>query len=279
MTAYGQDHGIDVNPSSIGKLILTALIGIALIIFALNSFTTIPAGKVGVLTLFGKVTGEKLDAGLHLINPLKKVTEMTVRTQSVKESADVPSAEGLVMGLDTSLVFHLNPDKAANVYQELGPNYIDAIVEPTLRSAIREATASHTANALYSNARQEVQNEIRTTLKRDLEGRGIIVEDVLLRDIRLPIALKASIELKQQAEQESLAMNFKLQKEKQEAERKRIEAGGIRDFQTTVSQGISNQLLEWKGIEATETLAKSTNAKIIIIGNSKNGLPLVLGGN
>ncbi|HUS18049.1 MAG TPA: prohibitin family protein [Terriglobales bacterium] len=279
MNSYGQDRVIDINQFPLGKLILGALIGIVLLVLALSSFTTIPAGKVGVLTLFGKVTGEKLDSGLHVVNPLKKVTEMTVRTQALKESADVPSSEGLVMGLDTSLVFHLNPDKAAYVYQELGPNYIEAIIEPTLRSAIREATASHSANALYSSARQEVQNEIRETLRKDLEKRGIVIEDVLLRDIRLPIALKGSIELKQQAEQESLAMNFRLQKEKQEAERKRIEASGIRDFQTTVSQGISSQLLEWKGIEATETLAKSNNTKIVVIGNSKNGLPLVLGGN
>ena len=279
MTTYGQDRVIDMNSFPIGKLILTVLIGIVLLVLAVNSFTTIPAGKVGVLTLFGKVTGEKLDAGLHVMNPLKKVTEMTVRTQSLKESADVPSAEGLVMGLDTSLVYRLDPDKAADVYRTLNVTYVEVLIEPTLRSAIREATASHSANALYSSARQEVQNEIRETLKRDLEKRGIVIEDVLLRDIRLPIALKASIELKQQAEQESLAMNFKLQKEKQEAERKRIEAGGIRDFQTTVSQGISSQLLEWKGIEATETLAKSSNAKIVIIGSSKNGLPLILGGN
>ncbi len=279
MNTYGQDRVIDFSSFPIGKVVLGGLIALVLLILVVSSFTTIPAGRVGVLTLFGRVTGEKLDSGIHVVNPLKKVVEMTVRTQSLKESADVPSAEGLVMGLDTSLVFKLDPEKAAQVYRELGPNYIDAIVEPTLRSAIREATASHSANALYSSARQEVQNEIRTSLKRDLEKRGLIIEDVLLRDIRLPIALKASIELKQQAEQESLAMNFKLQKEKQEAERKRIEAGGIRDFQTTVSQGINSQLLEWKGIEATETLAKSPNAKIVIIGGGKNGLPLILGGN
>ncbi len=279
MNTYGQPRTIDFNSFPIGKVILGGIIAFLLLLLALSSFTTIPAGKVGVLTLFGRVTGEKLDSGIHIINPLKKVVEMTVRTQALKESADVPSSEGLVMGLDTSLVFKLDPQKAADVYRDLGPNYIESIIEPTLRSAIREATASHSANALYSSARQEVQNEIRETLKRDLEKRGLIIEDVLLRDIRLPIALKASIELKQQAEQESLAMNFKLQKEKQEAERKRIEAGGIRDFQTTVSQGISSQLLEWKGIEATETLAKSSNAKIVIIGSSKNGLPLILGGN
>lgn len=279
MATYGNDRVIDVNSLPIGKMILGVIAVILLLILAFNSFTTIPAGRVGVLTLFGRVTGEKLDSGLHLVNPLKKVVEMTVRTQSLKESADVPSSEGLVMGLDTSLVFHLNPEKAAKVYQELDVTYVDKLVEPVLRSAIREATASHTANALYSSARQEVQNQIRAALKRDLEPRGIIIEDVLLRDIRLPVALKASIEAKQQAEQESLAMNFKLQKEKQEAERKRIEAQGIRDFQTTVSQGISNQLLEWKGIEATETLAKSPNTKIVVIGSTKNGLPLILGGN
>ncbi|HUQ49161.1 MAG TPA: prohibitin family protein [Terriglobales bacterium] len=277
--AYGNERTIDVGSIPIGKIMITVLVAVFLLILLFSSFTTIPAGKIGILTLFGRVTGETLNSGLHLVNPLKKVTEMTVRTQSLKESADVPSAEGLVMGLDTSLVFHLNPDRAAKVYQELGPNYIDSIVEPVLRSAIREATASHTANALYSSARQEVQNEIRKTLKRDLEVRGIIIEDVLLRDIRLPVALKSSIEAKQQAEQESLAMNFKLQKERQEAERKRIEAQGIRDFQTTVSQGISSQLLEWKGIEATETLAKSPNTKIVVIGSTKNGLPLILGGN
>lgn len=279
MNTYGRDHVVDLNSFPVGRIILIGLITIVLVIGAFSSFTTIPAGKVGVLTLFGRITGEKLESGIHVINPLKQVVEMTVRTQSLKESADVPSAEGLVMGLDTSLVFKLDPEKAAEVYRTLGANYVDILVEPTLRSAIREATASHSANALYSSARQEVQNEIRETLKRDLEKRGLIIEDVLLRDIRLPIALKASIELKQQAEQESLAMNFKLQKEKQEAERKRIEASGIRDFQTTVSQGISSQLLEWKGIEATETLAKSPNAKIVIIGSSKNGLPLILGGN
>src|SRR5262249_11514487 len=136
---------------------------------------------------------------------------------------------------------------------------------------------SHSANTLYSSAREEVARQIRESLKAQLQPRGIEVEDVLLRDIQLPPTLKASIEAKQQAEQESLAMTFKLQKEKQEADRKRIEAGGIRDFQQIVSQGISNQLLEWKGIEATETLAKSANTKIVVIGNTKNGLPLIMG--
>jgi regulator of protease activity HflC (stomatin/prohibitin superfamily) len=117
---------------------------------------------------------------------------------------------------------------------------------------------------------------IISQLRRDLEPRGVVVEAVLLRDIQLPAALKQSIEAKQQAEQESLAMSFRLQKEKQEADRKRIEAAGIRDFQQIVAQGISPALLEWKGIEATEKLADSHNSKVVVIGG-KNGLPLILG--
>jgi len=141
---------------------------------------------------------------------------------------------------------------------------------------VREATASHSANALYTGAREEVANAIQEQLTSALSPRGIYVERVLLRDIQLPAMLKASIEAKQQAEQDALRMSFVLQKEKQEAERKRIEAQGISDFQRIVAQGISPQLLEWKGIEATEKLAASTNSKVVIVGNSKNGLPLIL---
>jgi prohibitin 1 len=181
------------------------------------------------------------------------------------------------MNLDTSLIYHLNPDKAAEVYQKIGIDYERRVIEPTLRAAIREATASHSANALYTGEREAVAKQIHDQLTEQMNQRGILVENVLLRDIQLPQTLKTSIESKQQAEQEALAMNFRLQKEKQEAERKRIEAGGIRDFQQIVAQGISPQLLEWKGIEATESLAKSSNSKIVVIGNSKNGLPLILG--
>ena len=259
------------------KVVLAAIAAFFLLIFMFMAFTTVGAGEVGVVTLFGKVTGEVLDSGLHFVNPLKSVHKITVRTQSVKESAEVPSSEGLVMKLDTSVVYHVNPGKAADIYRELGPEFEAVIIEPTVRSAVREATASHGANTLYSSAREEVAQQILASLVAQLKPRGIEIEQVLLRDIQLPQALKESIELKQQAEQESLAMSFKLQKEKQEAERKRIEAQGIRDFQQTVSQGISNQLLEWKGIEATTQLANSPNTKIVVIGNSKNGLPLILG--
>jgi regulator of protease activity HflC (stomatin/prohibitin superfamily) len=182
-----------------------------------------------------------------------------------------------MMSLDTSLIYHLNPDHAADVFQKIGADYENVVIEPTLRSAIREATASHTANALYTGEREEVAKQIFDQVNAQLTPRGLIVEKVLLRDIQLPATLKAAIEAKQQAEQESLAMSFRLQKETQEAQRKRIEAAGVRDFQQIVAQGISAQLLEWKGIEATENLAKSANTKVVVIGNNKNGLPLILG--
>jgi prohibitin 1 len=281
MTIFDPARGkvIDTGGRGIGflRLIGIAIVGFILVILFFSSVTRVGTGHVGVLTLFGKVTGETLGEGLHLINPMKTSNEMSVQTQTIKESASVPSSEGLMMALDTSLIYHLNPDHAAEVFQKIGADYEDKVVEPTLRSAIREATASHTANALYTSEREIVASQIQSEVTAELNRRGMTVENVLLRDINLPATLKASIEAKQQAEQEALAMNFRLQKETQEAQRKRIEAAGVRDFQQIVAQGITPSLLEWKGIEATETLARSGNTKVVVIGNSKNGLPLILG--
>ena len=268
----GGGHG-----STLLRLIGIGIAGLLLVILFFSSVTRVGTGHVGVLTLFGKVTNETLGEGIHLINPLKTNNEMSIQTQTIKESASVPSSEGLMMSLDTSLIYHLNPDRAAEVFQKIGADYENVVVEPTLRSAIREATASHTANALYTGEREMVAKQILDQITLELNQRGITVENVLLRDIQLPTTLKAAIEAKQQAEQESLAMNFRLQKETQEAQRKRIEAAGVRDFQQIVAQGITPSLLEWKGIEATENLAKSPNSKVVVIGNNKNGLPLILG--
>lgn len=268
---------VDVNPRLVLRNLGFLVLALLIVILIFSSIARVESGHVGVLTLFGRVTGEVLSEGIHLVNPFKSNHEMSIRTQEIKESAAVPSSEGLVMNLDTSLIYHLNAERAADVYQKIGLKYDSVLIEPNLRAAIREATAAHTANALYTGEREMVARQIYTLMSSLLSKRGFVIESILLRDIQLPMTLKASIEAKQQAEQEALAMSFRLQKEKQEAERKRIEAQGIRDFQQIVAQGISNQLLEWKGIEATENLAKSANAKVVVIGNSKNGLPLILG--
>lgn len=276
MPHFGTSQVIDANPRPALKLVVTGALALLLIILFWASIAYVPPGHVGVLTSFGRVTNDVLPEGTHFVSPFKVNHVLSVRTQSQEEHTSTPSSEGLNLEIDTSLIFHLNSDKAAEVFQKIGSQYQATIVEPNLRSVIRDTTAGHSANTLYSSSRKEVEDEIKKGLQAALEPRGVIVESILLRDIQLPAPLRASIESKQQAEQESLAMSFRLQKERQEADRKRIEAQGIHDFQQIVSQGISTQLLEWKGIEATENLAKSTNTKIIVIGNSKNGLPLVM---
>ena len=279
MTAFRQGDAEDMlhnYGARLSQRIGSLLLAIVILILVYASVAYVPAGHVGVLTLFGRVTGDVLQEGTHFVNPFKINNTMSIRTQELKETASVPSDEGLVMTLDTSLLFRLSPEKAAEVFRTIGPNYVQVVVEPNLRSTIRAVTSQHSANALYTGAREEVAQQVNKELVQQLGARGVEVQSVLLRDIQLPQMLKGSIEAKQQAEQDSLRMAFILQKEKQEADRKRIEAQGIRDFQTTVAQGISQQLLEWKGIEATERLSASTNTKIVIIGNTKNGLPLVL---
>jgi regulator of protease activity HflC (stomatin/prohibitin superfamily) len=252
------------------------LLAVLALVGVFSCATTVPTGHVAVLTRFGKVTGKVLHEGLNFKNPLDKSNEINIRTQELKETASVPSNEGLIMTLDASLIFRLREDAAAEVFRTLGPGYISTIVEPTLRSTIRSVTSAHTANALYTSARDAVGLEVFNEMVKQMAPRGIQVEKLLLRDVQLPPTLKASIEAKQRAEQEALQMSFVLQKEKQEAERKRIEGQGIADFQRIVAQGISQQLLTWKGIEATEKLANSANAKVIMIGSPRTGLPLIM---
>ena len=273
----GEVYTVGQNPFSglamgAGTLVIIVL-GLIALFF---SVTFVSTGHVAVLTRFGRVTGTVLGEGMHFKNPLDRANEMLVRTQELKETASVPSNEGLIMTLDASLIFKMRPESAPEVFRTLGRTYVETIVEPNLRSAIRSATAAHTANALYTGAREEVAKQIRTELAAQLTPRGIEVENVLLRDVQLPPTLKASIEAKQRSEQEALQMNFVLQKEKQEAERKRIEAQGIADYQRIVAQGLSPQILAWKGIEATEKLATSPNSKIVMIGRSSTGLPLIM---
>jgi prohibitin 1 len=276
--AYETINGLQAYRKGFFRAGGTIVVLVLLALTAACAVTTIPTGHIGVTTLFGRVTGEKLYEGIHLINPLKAVTKLSVRTQELKEIAEVPSSEGLIMRLETSLLYRLDDSRATEVYQKIGPGYVDIIVTPNLRSVMRAVTAGHIASALYSEGRELVAQQMLSDMKRTVEPRGIIIENVLLRNITLPATLKAAIEAKQQADQEAQRMNFVLQKERQEAERKRIEAQGISDFQRIVTLGISQQLLDWKGIEATMEIAKSPNAKVVVIGNTKNGLPVIFSG-
>ncbi len=246
------------------------------LIALLECFTVIPAGSVGVVDFFGNVSRTPLKAGVNLVNPLARIVKMSVKTQEMKEVMNVPSKEGLTVQLEVSILYHLNPEKAPDVYRTIGEEYEPVILEPQFRSVTRGVTASYEAKALYTSERETLSIQIIKDLEKQIEERGVLVEAAPLRQVGLPPGLTQSIEQKLQAEQESQRMQFILQKERQEADRKRIEAQGISDFQKIVVQGISDQLLRWKGIEATEKLAASPNAKIVVIGAGKDGLPLIL---
>ena len=255
-----------------------ALMGVfaALLIAFVQIWTVVPAGHVGVVDFFGNVSDNTLLPGVNFVNPLAKVVKFDARTQEMKETMEVPSKEGLSIQLEISLLYSLNKENANKIYKSVGEDYVDKIVLPQFRSVVRGVTSQFDAQALYTGEREKLQEMIRKDLEKIVGPRGINIESSPLRRITLPSRLTAAIEEKLKADQESQRMQFVLQKEKQEAERKRIEAKGIADFQDIVSKGISDQLLRWKGIEATENLAKSTNAKVVVIGAGKNGLPLIL---
>ena len=257
---------------------LTGII-IAVIIALSQCWTVIPAGHTGVIDFLGMVSDNTLNPGVSLVNPMANVEKMSIKTQELKELMSVPSKEGLSVDLEISLLFKLNSEKANDIYKTVGPNYAEIILVPQFRSVVRGVTARYEAKALYTASREKLAGEILDELGKLVGPRGITVEQAPLRQIQLPERLTKSIEEKLQAEQESQRMEFVLTREKQEADRKRIEAQGIADFQDIVSKGISDQLLKWKGIKATEKLANSTNTKVVVIGSGKDGLPLILGGN
>jgi prohibitin 1 len=191
----------------------------------------VPAGHVGLVDFFGHVSDNTLNPGLHFVNPLAVVHRLSVRTGENKQIMDTPSSEGLIVHLEVSLISHLNPARAVELYKTIGLDYEAILVVPNLRSAVREVTSSFEAKALYSTEREKMSRLITEQIIAAVEPRGIVVERVLMRDVALPARLQASIEEKLSAEQDAERMQFILVKERQEAERRRIEAEGIAKFQ------------------------------------------------
>jgi len=249
---------------------------VILVMVALSScITVVPAGNVGVVDFFGTVSVNTLKAGINFINPFARVIKFSVKTQESMENLAVPSKEGLNIQLHVSCIYHLNPEKAAEVYKSVGKDYAEILLVPQFRSVCRGVTASYEAKALYTSEREMLSGLIKNDLDKIVEPRGIVIESVPMREIVLPAGLQQAIEEKLRAEQESQRMQFVLMKERQEADRKKIEAQGISNFQDLISKGLTDQVLRWKGIEATEKLANSQNTKVIIVGG-KDGLPLIL---
>jgi len=252
-------------------------IGVVSLLFLLVYLSTsvVPAGHVGVQDFFGRVSDRILSPGINLIVPGTRVIKFSSQTREMKETAGVPTSEGLVVNLDVSLLFRLQPDAAARVYRTIGHRFEGVVIEPQLRSVIRDVTAEYEAKFLYSASREVVAQNMLTHVRAALAPRGIEAEQVLLRAVQLPQLLTTAIQEKLQAEQQAQRMRFVLDRERQEAERKRVEAQGIADFQTIVARGISLELLKWKAIEVAHELSKSPNAKVIVLGD-KTGLPIIL---
>jgi prohibitin 1 len=257
---------------------VSALVAVVFgVLTLLQCFTQIPAGHVGVVDFFGVVSDQTLRAGINPVNPMATVVKYSIQTQEHKETMQVLSREGLTIGLEVSALYRLNPDSAARVYKTVaGGDYETIILIPQFRSICRAVTASFQASALYSTERERLGASIQEELAETVSPRGVTIENTPIRNVALPSQLTEAIEQKQRADQESQRMEFILTKEKQEADRKRIEAKGIADFQAIVAAGISDQLLRWKGIEATEKLASSQNTKVVIVGAGKDGLPIIL---
>jgi regulator of protease activity HflC (stomatin/prohibitin superfamily) len=256
-----------------------------------SMFKVVESGEVGVQTLFGKVNNDVLYSGLNIINPVMEVTTFDVKTQNYTMSGvndegskagddaiRVLSADGLEVVIDLSVLFKVKPSSAPEILRTIGTDYLDKIVRPIARTAIRDNAVSYDAVALYSSKRDEFQNKIFNTINKSFTKRGLELEQLLVRNITLPASVKTTIESKINAEQDAQKMTFVLQKERQEAERKRVEAQGIADYQKILSTGLSDKQLQYETIKAQKEIALSPNAKVIIMGNGKSA-PIILGGN
>lgn len=275
------------NPASPYSGIIK-LVGIVVIILGalLSSIVQINPGEIGVQKLFGKVNNNILESGLNVVNPLVEVVVFDIRTQNYTMSAvqdegsksgddaiRVLSADGLEVVIDLTVLYKVVPIEAPRILQEIGTDYINTIVRPICRTKIRDNAVYYDAVALYSTKRDEFQGRIFASIEKDFKSRGLLLEQLLVRNITLPASVKTTIESKINAEQDAQKMIFVLQKEKQEAERKRVEAQGIADYQKILSTGLSDKQLQYEMIKA---IATSPNAKLIIMNGGKNSTPVIL---
>ncbi len=244
---------------------------------------------VGVQVLFGKVRKDPLPSGLHFVNPFIDLTLMSVRTEvytmsarryegkyrSVDDAISCLTHDGLSIRLDVSVWFHLDGKEAPQVFREIGEDYVEKIVRPAVRSAIRNQAANYLAADIYSQKREELRRAIENEVKGELKNRGVVLERVLLRNVELPTKLQQAINEKLAAEQEAQRMKFILQRERQEAERRQIEANGIAKSNQIIGKSLSKEYLQWYYITALERLINSPNNTVIILPFDQKLTPLL----
>jgi regulator of protease activity HflC (stomatin/prohibitin superfamily) len=270
----------------VGKTISIVLVALGI----MNSCVKqIDAGEIGVKILFGSIQKDVMLSGLHFINPLLDVKNLDVKTQNytmsgVHDEGDkagddaikVLTSDGLEVTIDLTVLFRVVSIDAPRLLGETGADYRDKIVRPITRTKIRDNAVYYQAVDLFGSKRDEFQQRIYKTIEDDFKKRGLMLEQLLVRNITLPNSVKASIESKINAEQDAKKMEFVLQKEKQEAERKRVEAQGIADYQKIINTGLTDQQLQYEQIKAMQALALSPNAKVIVMG--KGNAPLIIDG-
>ncbi|MFC1703301.1 prohibitin family protein [Candidatus Omnitrophota bacterium] len=252
---------------SIKPIIVAVIIGL-MIGAVVGSVRVVPAGHVGIVDFFGNVSPHYLKSGLNFVNPLAKVVNMSIRTHEATETMTVPSKEGLNVALDVSVLYRLNPESAVTMYKNVGVGYLKIILVPQFRSVARGVTVGYEAKALYTSEREMLAEKFQTDLETMVADRGVTLEKVLLRSILLPPMVGAAIEQKLKAEQEAQKMKFVVQREQLEAERKRVEAAGIRDAQTIINESLTSQYLHYLWIN---TLNKNPN--VIYVATEAN-MPL-----
>jgi regulator of protease activity HflC (stomatin/prohibitin superfamily) len=292
--------GVNRNLSAHALEVISFVSVVAGVLLVIAScLTSVSAGQVGVPVIYGSVQPYFIPEGLHTINPFASVTEMSVRSQTytmvsaenegeVKgdDSIFAQSSDGVVLTLNVSIVYKLVEADAPWVYRHLGNDYASNIVRAAARSAVPDSTSQFTFEEAYASKRAAMAELIRTRMNASINeilrqypgfsGAGVVIQQVFVREVKPSAQLLTAIEQKMTAQQQAQQMDFTLDKERKEAQRKAIEAQGIQDFQNIVTKGITEPLLKWKGIEATEKLAASPNAKVVIIGG-KDGLPVILG--
>lgn len=266
------------------------IVGVVFIVLGIGtaSVRQIDAGTIGVQSIFGKVSKTVLDNGLNVVNPLADVAVFDTKTQNYTMSAVTNegevkgddairalSADGLEVVIDLTVLYRIMPGKAPDIFRQIGTDYKDKIVRPLTRTRIRDNAVYYDAVSLYSKRRDEFQDRIYKAIESDFKARGLVLEQLLIRNINLPESVKKTIESKINAEQEAQKMEFVLQKERQEAERKRVEAKGIADYQTIISLSLTDKQLQYEAIKAQKELAGSSNAKIVIMP-AKGNMPIIL---
>ena len=264
-------------------------IGLIVLGFFTSCIKQVDAGEIGVKSLFGKVQDEVLYSGLNVVNPLIQVDKMDVKTQNYTMSAvhnegDVAgddairalTADGLEVVIDLTVLYRVLATEAPRIVRETGLDYKEKIVRPITRTKIRDNAVYFTAVDLYSTRRDEFQVKIYKSIEESFKARGLVLEQLLVRNIALPAMVKTSIEEKIKAEQDAQKMEYVLQKEKQEAERKRVEAQGIADYQRIMSSGLTDKQLQYEQIQVMKGLVTSPNSKVIIMGGSKT--PVIING-